>query len=365
MNSTRTKAFSLIELLTVIFIITLLIGILVPSIGAARTSAKKATTATTLNVIKTALETFKNDNERDFRRTNGYPPSFEHPPIPGHTAFNKEQRRNGGFPFLNDNEFPRVYGAQWLPAMLMGVDALGYVQRSSVTHKNDIHIKPWLWYDNEQLAGINADPLPRASLYLSSNTPTKLTRNIPGSEPEDAIFPDFDKIKNLPVIVDAFGQPILYYVANPNGKVTNMLADSRDPLNDYDGNVQEKGVPFYFHEDNAGYTGTSAAEGEEEKYGWDFGGRKRPHLLGNSGASYSPSQIYDDYIHENKALRQPFARYILDRNIWKTIEPTASSTPDSIPLKPVNSDSFLLISAGPDGIYGTRDDVSNLPPFSD
>ena len=74
----RSDAFTLIELLTVIFIISLLIGVLLPSIGAARNAAKKATTAKTIQAIGVGLEMFKNDNEKDFRLTNGYPPSFAH-----------------------------------------------------------------------------------------------------------------------------------------------------------------------------------------------------------------------------------------------------------------------------------------------
>ena len=124
-------AFSLVELLTVIFIISLLIGILIPSLGAARNAAKKSKTNSDIRAIGTAIELFKNDNEREFPHTNGYPPSFAHPPIKGYSF----DAHLGQFPFLedvSDSNPPVVYGAHWLPAMLMGVDNLGYVKRSSV-----------------------------------------------------------------------------------------------------------------------------------------------------------------------------------------------------------------------------------------
>ena len=71
----RCRAFSLVELLTVMFIISALIAILVPSLNAARNSAKKTSTIATLNALKGGLDLFRNDNERQFARTNGYPPS--------------------------------------------------------------------------------------------------------------------------------------------------------------------------------------------------------------------------------------------------------------------------------------------------
>src|SRR3989304_3794224 len=54
------RGFSLVELLTVIFIIGLLIAILVPSLSAARNATKKMTTAKALDSIKVGLEMFQN-----------------------------------------------------------------------------------------------------------------------------------------------------------------------------------------------------------------------------------------------------------------------------------------------------------------
>lgn len=364
-NARVRKAFSLVELLTVIFIIGLLISILIPSISAARTSAKRATTAKTIDAIKVGLEMFKNDNERGFRRTNGYPPSFAHPKIPGY-AFDPYL---GEFPFAEDSESdpPTVAGAHWLPAMLLGVDVLGYVQRSSVPKANDLQKKPWVWYDNEELLsmGIN-EPLPRASFYIDPKTEMRPTRDLPGRVPEgvEELAPGYDQIENLPVIIDSFGQPILYYAANAHGRTTNLLEDERVRNNDYDGGVQQIGTPFYFHQDNILFTGRSVEE--EDGFGWDFSGRGRPHPLGESGADLSASGIVDRYNDHTFAipLRQTFARYIMDRKIWTSIQrPDAAK--DSTPLRPVNADSYLLISAGPDGLFGTNDDVSNLPSFPD
>jgi len=37
--------------------------------------------------------------------------------------------------------------------------------------------------------------------------------------------------------------------------------------------------------------------------------------------------------------------------------------PPTQPLRPVNPDTYLLISPGADGLYGTPDDLSNMPAF--
>ncbi len=351
-------AFTLIELLTVIFIISLLIGILIPSINAARNAAKKATTLKLVKSIEIGLEMFRDDNESDFRLTGGYPPSFSHPPIPGFTF----QPHLGQFPFDEDSEGspPTVYGAHWLPAMLMGVDNLGYIKRSSVPRKNNIRTEPWRWYAADPF-GTGVVLGDRQPLYLDpGNIKTKPTDRLPGRPPATggALFPDWDKMKTLPVIVDSFDQPVLYYVASAHGRATNMVGAKHIKNNNYTGSAdQDKGIPFYFHQDNEGFTGTSSDPEDAAQLGWDFGSRPKGHAVGTAGELVTPDRIVQP---EN---RDTFARYIVDRKMYTRAADPA--TKPEAPLKPVNAKSFLLITAGPDGRYGTADDVSNLPLFED
>jgi type II secretory pathway pseudopilin PulG len=346
-RSLRVAAFTLVELLTVIFIISLLIGILVPTIRGARNAAKKATTAKTIDTIKVALEMFKNENQSDFGQTGGYPPSFAHPPIPGF-AFDAYE---GKCPFV-DQTPPVVFGAQWLPATLMGFDANGYIARSSVPKKNNLEKQPWDWYKPDPLG--DGTLIARQQLYLDPNkTRTVATEQLVG-KPNSTLFPDWDKVKRLRVIVDAFDMPILYYVASPHGRPTNMTADKRDKDNNYSGGVQEVGVPYYFHQDNEGFTGN------ETQDGWDFGGRPTGHAIAKPGDKLTPVELLDP------ANKETFAHYIVDRKIYAEMVAAAQANnppPDTTQLRPVNADSFLLISAGPDSRFGTIDDVSNLPPF--
>ena len=60
---TRAPAFTLVELLTVIAIITLLIGILTPALGAARDKAKNTAIKAQLNAMEVGLADSPRANE--------------------------------------------------------------------------------------------------------------------------------------------------------------------------------------------------------------------------------------------------------------------------------------------------------------
>ena len=347
-KTSRTRGFTLIELLTVVFIIGVLIAILVPAVNGARNAAKNAKTGTTLRAIETALEMFKGDNGSEFAATNGYPPSFSHPKIKNF-PFNSSQ---GEFPFEVGK--PVVYGAQWLPAMLMGKDLNGFVRRSDVPP--GLRGTPNQWY--EQKPQGQDYRLPRAPLYLDPQGVRILkTRSVPGRSLDDSLFPNWDEMKDLPVLADSFDQVILYYVASTHRSEGNMVSEEHREDNDYS---SEGGPPTFFHQDNAGYTGSGRSEAD----GWDFSNRLRMerqlvaeqlHLIQMSGARLVADEID---LGDN---RLSFAHYLHDQNAHARMPVGARNWP----LKAVRDRSYLLITAGVDGRYGTNDDVSNIPKFED
>ena len=352
-NPFAKRAFSLVELLTVMFIIGALIAILVPSLNSARNTAKKTATKTTLSSIAIGLDMFRDSHERDFRQTNGYPPSYAHPPIPGYTFDPIE----GEFPFLTQDP-PKVYGAQWLPAMLMGVDQGGYVKRSSVPKKDNLRTQPWRWYLPDPLT--TGRPLERMDFYVDPGAvKTVRTKDLDG-KPNLAFFPGWaanDGVSSLPVMVDSFDQPILYYVASTNGQANNMVAEERNKENVYTGGLQKEGPPYYFHEDNVGFTG------DLDKPGWDFG--TGAHPLANPGEELNAETISDP---ANPLAKKTFAWFVLDKKQereFRNMRQEDKAIESKTPLRPSNPKQYLLISAGVDGLYGTQDDVTNFPLSAD
>ena len=184
------------------------------------------------------------------------------------------------------------------------------------------------------------------------------TRQLPGRA-NQALFADWGEIQNLPVIVDAFDQPILYYAANTHGRPTNMVENDHLVTNDYGTGDQDNGPPYYFHQDNQAFTGKS---GDHADDGWNFGGGGA-HWIARSGADLTSDQVTQ--LNEDDQ-RKTFARYVIDRKLFSDMSSKPSGTvPANAPLRPVNHDSLLLISAGVDGLYGSPDDVSNLPAFQE
>lgn len=347
MRRTAASAFTLIELLTVIFIIGILIAILIPSLNAARRQAKSASTAGTVRAIGTSLELFKNENERDFTRTNGYPPSFSHPVLlddQNNPVFTEQDSAEGRFPFFQSK--PHVYGAHLLPVMLMGLDFNGYIRPSSVP--KDKKAKPWEWYEPD----VNGHLLQRSTLYMD---PGKLrlleTEELGGSQPAamSTLFPDWDDMKDLPVILDNFDTPVLYYASNRAASPRNLVEDMHKPDHNYS---DEGGPPFYFHQDNRGFTGFGAnPDGSGATPGWNFAGEQNGgmHAITAMGHLLKAEEI-DEY-------KKTFANYIHD----ETAHDANQQERANWPMRARNGDSYILLSPGADGLYGTVDDVSNLP----
>lgn len=336
----HAPGFSLVELLTVVFIISLLIAILVPSLSAARTAAKKTQTGSTIDKsLDQALEMFKNENERDFPQTGGYPASYSHPPIRGVT-FDPTQ---GEFPFLeNTSPLPQANGAHWLATMLMGVDEQGYVPRKNVPAT--LASQPDRWYSADPRQDSSFEIVPRATLYIEPGAvETRRTMNLPG-RPNIQLSNTWDTVQQLPVFVDSFGRPILYYAANRYGKPRNMVEDVHDGNNSY-----ADGPPMYFHEDNKLFTGDAT-----NLSGWKFQGND-DHNIARPGHMLDANQILED---QN---RNTFATFILDRSYRKRMEDGLLEPTAQLPLRPVNPNRFILISAGADGIYGSPDDITNFP----
>ncbi|MGE0481506.1 MAG: type II secretion system protein [Phycisphaerae bacterium] len=334
-SATRRIAFTLVELLTVIAIISLLIGILIPSLSKARDQAKNAKTKAALKSIGDGLELFRNELESEFR---GYPPS--------RTTNTTDPSFNRDDPTESGNQ--HISGAQLLVRYLMGKDFNGYVSRRSVPRAMiDAAVTGYEqrdWYVTTPTGYNTIGALPRSGPYLpAEGIRTAQPKDVPGAPIPPTNTADVradDRTMEQPVMLDTFEYPILYYSAN-----TQRSADASAPMARFDEASGVKGI--YQFKDNGLWTGLCLGT----RTGaicttpwWDFGAGK--HHISNFGPTDPPDRtnVADD--------NETFCYYVMNRNAYET---TNEQT-----VTPVKKDSFILISAGRDGLYGTRDDVTNF-----
>ena len=343
-SSAARRGFTLIELLTVVAIIGLLISMLAPALSKARQQARNIVTRGALQSIGGGLEMFRNDNQRDFRRTDGLP-----------TSARVEDKASAGT--------QQLFGAQWLVRYLMGKDLHGYAPRRNVPRDlldPDNEYEEERWYDYDPDTG---NPLvERVGPYVSSEAvrlakPEELPgADLIGTNPNEV---DQETLKQ-PVILDAFGFPILYYVANPRQAAKPRAYEAGyDPDTDPD---SPRGV-FTFA-DNCLFTGL-CVEGVCHPYyagwdfagsGWDFGGGVM-HPMGEFGPAIPDT--YQEYVEGFETMdMRVFQYYILNRSLYEsTFDP---NDPGDAAVTPYRKDSYLLIAPGKDGLYGTDDDVTNF-----
>jgi len=238
--------FTLIELLTVITILGLLISIILPSLGKARTMARTTKTKALFNSISTGLEMFHDDHV-----VGG-----EYPPSVWHTS--------GGNPYDAEGiPSPDPFnGAHTLLWALLGADLLG-------------------------TPGFDVDP----NLDLSALTGLYRLDSGKPAHHRSGPFLDLSQTElsetQYHTILDAFKKkPVLYYRAN---------TDATDPKQ------------IYTKSDNDGFI---------------------------SGHPLEELTAFEKFVRNPKIT----AVY-----------------------RPHNSNTYLLISAGPDEEYGTEDDVTNFP----
>ncbi|MFC1676849.1 type II secretion system protein [Planctomycetota bacterium] len=277
----KNSGFSIVELLTVLAIIALLVGILVPALSTVRTMARETKQRAQFAAIGQGLIAFRTD-------FGDYPESL-----------------------LDQTTTPGEFyeGGQKLAEALVGWDLLGFHPDSEWQANGEYENGDTL-YDNTvenlqdrkgpylELSNSNAFKL--LDLYADSDPVTPLNM-------DTFVLCDSFGRKKLPVgdsMVSA-GSPILYFKANRSSK-TIEAANLNDRIYNVENNL------------DIGELGR-IGDGAE-------------HRLFDDGPTYNN---FYDYIIDEKVSNDPF--------FW-----------------PVRADSYILISAGADGLYGTGDDVTNF-----
>jgi len=276
-QSNSKAAFTIIELLTVMSIIVILIGLLVPSLNMARRYAKELTQKNQLRTIGIAIEFFNSEFD-------GYPPS-------------------GAL----DGASQPYCGAMKLCEAMMGQDLMGF-------HPDSVFRSDGTDNTGRQLYGVSTRRS-RKELYLQLENANVFTLlDIYGSDTSAFLGQNFvlcDVYTRQMRTGEKTGMPILYYKAETSN---NMHDPNTTP------SPQDNMGNIYNYWDN--------------------------HVLVSLGKPWEEASKTTTTAHS----LSDSARFYKNTRNPKIIRPA----------RPFREDSYILISAGYDGEYGTADDIHNF-----
>ncbi|MGA2172687.1 MAG: prepilin-type N-terminal cleavage/methylation domain-containing protein [Sedimentisphaerales bacterium] len=308
------KAFTLIELLTVLVIIILLVGILLPSIATVRKMAKEAAQRAQFATLDMALEAFKQDYG-DYPDSNQWDGTRPTTLVPYCGAMKLAEAMVGadlkGFNLTSNFERRGFdWTSPWLGMPYPPYNTCGGVADSDCYANN---IKSRRMYIQPEKIGINR----LSDIYDSDNDAGSYVKTYSPYDPCTFVLCDVFARKMRSG--NKTGMPILYYKANTNN--VNHIID--DPL--VDPGIVDKNI--YDSRDNLKLVGIPLP--------WYSPPMVRVHPMASGGVTIIPGVGADDRIFYNETLDKK----------------TGNS--------PHNASTYILMSAGADGQYGTSDDIFN------
>ena len=289
-NKRFLTGFTLVELLTVLGIIALLVGLIIPALTMVRNTARETKQKAQLTTIGLTLTAFKSDY-------GDYPPSF--------------WAVAGADPLVS-----KYCGAQKLAEALLGRDLLGFNKYSDWL----LASSPIYYPTDPALLDTSLDDRIGPYLELATANAFKLG-DLFGWGGGDTGFLE----ANTFVICDSFGAKKITLIHPVTSERITVTPGT--PILYYRANTSSKTLDY------------STFDSIELIYNW----RDNWLLADSSGIG----RMADGPPHELNYVKL----------YEKIIDPKASTPTFSWPYRP---DSYILISAGADGTYGTGDDITNF-----
>jgi type II secretory pathway pseudopilin PulG len=285
-QSNKKAAFTIVELLTVMSIIVILIGLLVPSLNMAKRYAKKVRQKAQFHSIEAAIELFNNEFD-------GYPDSREVDPT--------------GQPYC---------GAMKLCEAMMGQDLMGFHPDSAFRSDGTDGFNRDVYPPNPNQDNLRARKGPYVQLESANACKLEgLYANTRGFDPTNYVLCDVYDRATHRLTGKRIGMPILYYRADTSRDL--HLCDAPDDP----GNI-------YNYRDN--------------------------HELVSLGMPWDPpptGPMPKLFADPQATPPEPEGK----RFYWNTRNDKIDTA-----SRPYRADSYILISAGFDGEYGTSDDICNF-----
>ncbi|MHC4461512.1 MAG: type II secretion system protein [Planctomycetota bacterium] len=306
----KKSGFTIVELLTVLAIVTMLVGLLFPALNTVRNKTKETKQKAQLTTIGVALTAFRNDYGE-------YPPSDWGPRPP-------------------QNQY---CGVQKLAEALLGWDLLGFHPKSAWRADGFDGITPNgpMTYDPPKGRDLDGDGVldtlnERKGRYLELTTANafRLGDLYTGPSLTGPLRPDTF------VICDVFGvKKITLIPPGPTGKTK----------------VVKAGTPILYYRAN---TSSKTIEPPANPYERIYNCLDNQALI---SLRILPDQIRDHRLGDQTNMFQFFYGNPATGVIGYIQDPKITAP---APPWPYRHDSYLLISAGLDGEYGTNDDICNF-----